>query len=90
MITKHGLMLQPVGNGGKLKFAYVHADNELDTNVIGFVDVWPTEFNKFFRIDRETQFEKSFLNVVGRFFDLMDWGLINLNENEMEVYMTFE
>ena len=42
-----------------------------------------------FEIDYELQFEKSFLTVIQRFFDVLGWGTINLKVSKMKKLIKF-
>lgn len=80
MITKYNLPLMPITNGTKMRFVHVHSKkNELRQNVVGFIGKWPKEFNNFFEIDHEEMWNKTFQNVIQRFFEVLKWGKINLN-----------
>ena len=84
MIEKYDLPLEPIGDGNKIKFIYVHPQNPLKTDVIGFRDEWPKEFDEYFKVDFDTQFQKSFVEPVQRFFDVMKWGTVIFADNEMD------
>ncbi len=86
MIAKHKLKLMPITNGTKLKFIFINENNCINQNVIGFINEWPKDFDKFFKIDYEEQFEKSFLSVIERFFEVLDWGKINLKVSKMNKF----
>lgn len=62
-------------NGSKLKFVYLKQPNYLHSNVIGFVDELPKEFQLDNMIDYDLMLEKSFLDPVSSFTDILDWDL---------------
>jgi DNA polymerase elongation subunit (family B) len=80
LIKKYNLPLQPVFSGTKIKFIYVNKNNELNSNIVGFIGNWPKEFNEIFRIDFENQFAKSYTNTIQQFFSVLGWGTINLDQ----------
>ena len=73
-----------VANGSKIKYIYVYPDNKYNTEVIAYIGNWPKDFDKLFRIDYETQFEKQFLNVAQRMFDTLGFGLIQLKDSKIK------
>jgi len=81
IIKKFNLPLQPIDNGTKMKFVYV-ADqkNILNQNIIGFVNNWPKEFDKMFKLDMDAQWDRVFQSVIQRFFDVLQWGNIRLEK----------
>lgn len=83
LIKKYNLNLIPISNGTKIKFIFVKEKNELSQNIIGFIGNYPKEFNSLFKIDYEEQFEKSFLSVLDRFFEVLNWGTINLDNQSL-------
>jgi len=88
-IDKHNLKLQHISNGTKCKFLMVDENNDMHTNAIAYIGKWPKEYNDLFKVDYEEQWEKSFQNVIQRFFDVLDWGDINLEKNETESFIQF-
>jgi hypothetical protein len=86
-IEKYGLKLQPVSTGTKLKYIYTYKNNYLRQNVIAFINQWPEEFNDIFEVDYETQWYKSLESVIGRFYEVLGWGQINLNSTKMSKFL---
>lgn len=84
--NKYQLNLEPISNGTKMKYVYVTTQNELHTDVIGFVGNWPEKFNELFNVDYETQWEKSFQEVIQRFFDVFAWGKVILTTATMDKF----
>jgi DNA polymerase elongation subunit (family B) len=80
-IKKNNFPYLEIGNGSKLKYIFVKESNFLEQNVIAFIGNYPDEFQKIFKIDYDTQFEKTFLSVVQRMFDVLNWGEINLKDS---------
>lgn len=90
ILAKHKLPLQPIFNGTKLRFVHVAPQsNDLNQDVIGFVGQWPKEFNEMFTIDYERQWQRAFQNIIQRFFDVLDWSVINLEQNTLMQMMEF-
>jgi len=84
LIERDHLPLIPAEKGAKIKYIYVRENNVAQTNVIGFIGQYPPEFSKYFKIDYETQFEKTFLPIVEDLFALLGWEEINYEENLLE------
>jgi len=90
IVAKHNLPLMHVNNGTKMKFMHVApAKNELHQNVIGFINEWPKEFDELFYVDIESQWNRVFQNAIQRFFDVLEWGDIQLEENSLEELIQF-
>lgn len=90
IIAKHNLPLQPIYNGTKLRYIHVSPhSNELHQNVIGFVGQWPKEFDAMFTVDYEAQWQRAFQGIIQRFFDVLDWSVINLEQNTLSQMMEF-
>jgi DNA polymerase elongation subunit (family B) len=87
LIQKYKLQYQPISDGSKIKFIYVKEDNLLRTNIIGFVGICPKEFEKMFKIDYDLQYNKCFLSVIQRFFDVLGHGEINFNSGKLDKFM---
>ena len=66
----------------KIKFIYLNDNNPLKENIIAFKDVLPKEFGFEKYLDKEIQFEKSFLNPIKTITEALGWK-INLNEQDM-------
>jgi DNA polymerase elongation subunit (family B) len=86
---KYGLPLQPAADGSKIKFIYTYENNEIATNVIGFIGKYPVEFTKIFKIDYESQWEASFIHTIQQFFDVLNWGKINLEQCAVDELLTW-
>lgn len=71
----------PIFNGTKLKYIHINPNNEIHQDIFGFVGNIPKGFDKIFKVDYEKQFERTFQNIVQRFFDVLGWGEINLSSN---------
>lgn len=67
----------------KMKFIYVKPNADYVENVIGFADVCPKEFNLEKQIDRDLQFEKTFIKPLVAMFDVFNWTLPNLNNADV-------
>lgn len=62
-------------NGDKIKFMYLKMPNPIGDNVIACSDVLPKEFGLEKFLDRERQFEQSFVSVIESILDIVDWPL---------------
>ena len=74
MLKKQGLKTySPIRNGDKIKYIHLYPNNPLKENVIGFIDVLPSEFKLDKYIDNETQFNKAFLEPAKSILDAIGW-----------------
>jgi len=74
LLKEHKLKnIPPIMDGDKIKFAYLKTPNPLNDTVIATADYLPKEFNLDKYIDRDTQFEKSFLLPLRSITDVIDW-----------------
>jgi DNA polymerase elongation subunit (family B) len=64
---------QPIGNGDKIKFVYVRAQNPFNENVIAFNSELPKEFGLHPYIDYDLQFEKVFLDAMQIVIEPLGW-----------------
>jgi DNA polymerase elongation subunit (family B) len=60
-------------NGDKLKFIYLKQPNPIKENVIAFPDYLPEEFKLEEYIDKELQFEKTFLDAIEPILQPIGW-----------------
>lgn len=60
--------------GDKIKFIHVKEPNKLRSNVVGFSDVLPLEFNVHSKIDYDLMFEKTFLKPMRDILELIGWS----------------
>ena len=78
-----------IKNDTKLKFIYMKPSATFRSNVIAFVDKWPKEFNLDANIDKELQFEKTFIMPMTQFYELFGWSMPNLKNVDMEDLFVF-
>lgn len=71
-----------IHNGDKIKFAYLVKQNPLHSNVIAFIDELPKEFGLHQFIDRQLQFEKTFLEPLKSFTQIVGWSPEKINSLE--------
>jgi hypothetical protein len=64
-----------IRDGDKIKFCYLRIPNPVREHVIAFVTVIPEEFGLDPYIDREMQFEKSFLEPLNKILELVGWSV---------------
>jgi DNA polymerase elongation subunit (family B) len=81
LIKKHNLdnSTPAIKNGDKIKFAYLQKQNPTRSNVIGFLDHLPPAFGLDSYIDRELQFEKTFLDPLNSFARIVKWNTEKTN-----------
>ena len=65
---------QYIGNGDKVKFAYMKLPNPLHEDVISVLGEMPPEFGLDRYVDRDKQFQKAFLEPIKSVLDVIGWG----------------
>lgn len=78
MLQKHNMInVPPIGDGEKIRFAYLKVPNPIGDTVIATADTLPKEFNLDKYIDRDMQFEKSFMEPLRSIANVIDWDIDN-------------
>jgi len=78
LIKKHGLKnLEPIHNGDKIKFCYLKTPNPIWDTCIASPGPLPKEFGLDKYLDRETQFEKTFLLPLQSLTEAIGWETEN-------------
>lgn len=62
-----------VGNGDKIKYIFLRKPNPVKSDIISFPDHWPTELGLDKFVDRERQFNKTFLEALKLILDAVEW-----------------
>lgn len=84
-IAKNNLKLMSITNGAKIKYIHIKKSPKINNqDVIAWIGDWPKEFDQFFEIDYDTQFEKMFLSVAQSIFDVLHWGEIQLKVSKLK------
>jgi DNA polymerase elongation subunit (family B) len=65
--------IPPIQDGDKIRFAYLKMPNPIQDTVIATPDELPIEFNLDKYIDRDTQFDKSFLEPLRSITSVIGW-----------------
>ena len=65
--------IPPIQNGDKIRFAYLKVPNPVNDTVIATPDELPIEFGLDKYIDRELQFDKSFLEPIRSITSVIGW-----------------
>ena len=81
-IEKHGLSVEGIKNGSKVKFCYLKMPNPSMENVVSFNPFLPKEFGLHDHIDYETQFNKTFKDPLKLVSDAINWELEYINSLE--------
>lgn len=89
LVASEKIPFLPITNGTKLKFVHVSTNNKIHEYVIAFINEWPKEFDKIFAIDYDKQFHRTFISVIQRIFNVLDWGEIKIEENSLSEFITF-
>jgi hypothetical protein len=73
-LLKHNInYIPPIMDGDKIKFVWLKLPNPIHDTVISTADYLPKEFNIDNYIDRDKQFEKSFLEPLKSITDVIGW-----------------
>lgn len=73
-IVQYGIKnIPPILDGDKIKFIYLKLPNPINDMVIATADELPKEFRIEEYIDREIQFQKSFLEPLKSITDIIGW-----------------
>jgi DNA polymerase elongation subunit (family B) len=78
-----------IKNDSKLKFIYMKPSSIFRSNVLAFVDKWPKEFNLDSCIDKDLQFEKTFIMPMTQFYELFGWSMPNLKNADLSDLFVF-
>jgi len=66
-------VIDPIFEGSKIKFCYLKIPNPISENVISVANVLPKEFELEQYLDRQLQFEKTFLEPVNHILKVINW-----------------
>jgi DNA polymerase elongation subunit (family B) len=72
-----------IKNDSKLKFIYMKPSSNFRSNVLAFVDKWPKELNLDANVDKELQFDKTFIKPMEQFYELFGWQMPNLKNEDI-------
>lgn len=77
LITRKGLTRkhQLIGDGDKIKFAYLKVPNPINDTVISVLDTLPSELGIDKYIDYDTQFQKCFLDPIKSILEIIGWDV---------------
>jgi len=79
LIEKYNLKnLSPIYNGDKIKFCYLKYPNPIYDTCIASPGPLPKEFDLENYIDRELQFEKTFLGPLKSLTDVIGWNVVKV------------
>jgi DNA polymerase elongation subunit (family B) len=74
MLKKHNITnIPPLSDGDKIRFAYLKIPNPVQDTVIATSDLLPEQFNLDKYIDRDMQFNKSFLEPLKSITEVIGW-----------------
>ena len=74
MLKQHNMKnIPPIQDGDKIKFAYLKTPNPIGDTVIATPDDLPKEFKLDKYIDRDMQFNKSFVEPLRSITEVIDW-----------------
>lgn len=81
--TIHSGEYAPIKNGDKIKFIYLKTPNSAQSHVIAFLDTLPPAFELDSSIDREMQFNKTFLEPLKSLASIVGWNTEKTNTLDM-------
>jgi DNA polymerase elongation subunit (family B) len=75
LITRKGLTRkhQLIGDGDKIKFAYLKVPNIINDTVISVLETLPTELGLDRYVDYDMQFQKAFLDPIKSILEIINW-----------------
>jgi DNA polymerase elongation subunit (family B) len=74
LLKQHNIKnIPPIMDGDKIKFAYLKNPNPIGETVIATADYLPNQFKIDDHVDRDKQFEKSFLEPLKAITDVINW-----------------
>tara|TARA_R110000823_G_scaffold17441_8_gene55041 strand:- start:91 stop:543 length:453 start_codon:yes stop_codon:yes gene_type:complete len=75
LLKEHNLIkkYEAIGDGQKIKYSYLKNPNPIQCNVIASPGKLPVEFGLDRYIDRQLQFEKSYLEPIKTICDAIGW-----------------
>lgn len=73
LIKAKKLDREPIYEGDKIKFCYLNIPNPIHENIIAVAHGLPTELGLDDYLDRDTQFEKTFLEPVNAILSVINW-----------------
>ncbi len=80
MLEELELIKEPkIGQGFKIRFAYIIEPSKVGSNVIACEIKMPEEIQKLFEIDYVKQFQVTTLNPIQKLFDPLDWQIEEQN-----------
>jgi DNA polymerase elongation subunit (family B) len=84
LLTRKGLTrkYQLIGDGDKIKFAYLKLPNPLSDSVISVLEDLPKELGMQQYIDYEMQFQKAFLDPIKSILEIIGWDTEKKNTLE--------
>ena len=87
MLIKKGLQkkYEFIQDGDNIHILFLKLPNIAQSNVIAYKDFLYDELELSEHIDRETQYEKSFLSPLQSFTDILKWDIIN--ENRLDAFV---
>ena len=74
LVKQHGMNLEQITDGDKIKYCYLKLPNPIRVNVIATPGELPTKFGLDNYIDYETQYSKSFIKPLEPILDTVNWS----------------
>lgn len=66
--------------GDRIRYIRVKTTNDFNVDVIGWLEDYPEEFEKYFEIDRELMFEKTIISPLQRYEEVFRWNSFSLEQ----------
>jgi len=87
LITKYHLNYETVVNGTAIKFFHINPKNELKQEVVGFIGKFPKEFLDKFQIDYDYMWNRTFQNIIQRYFYVLGWGDVTFKKTDFSKFI---
>lgn len=72
-----------IKNGYKMKYIFTKTNNKYQAKYVAFIGKYPKEFESIFEPDIKKIFEKQYLNIVQRIFDVLEFGQITMKDSNL-------
>jgi len=85
MISKLKLKKETkITNGDLMCYIAIKPNNEFKFKTIGFLDKWIPEFDNYFEVDYNAIWDKSCIQLINKWFEIMNWGKVKTELNTFD------
>lgn len=75
-----------IDDNTNMNFIYVNKNNKYNVTQVGFIGEYPEIFKDIFKIDYELMWQKSCIGLLEKWFEVLDWGNVELDINSFDEY----